>query len=216
MKQVKGWWFPEADEFMAKELHENGTYQGDHLAAAMDYVTDFRLAVDGGAHVGTWSKAMCGVFNRVIAFEPSPDTAEALRENMRQFRCSNVVVMEAALSDRHETVRMTFEDSPQAVESKNTGARYMAQGGEITALTLDSLKLESLGFLKLDIEGAEYKAFCGAKETLKRCRPVILFEDKRKCQHRFGVRRSALYELLRSLGYKHATRAGCDEIWIAA
>lgn len=214
MKQIKGWYFPDADNFMASELSENGTYQEEHYTKAIKYVKRFRLAIDGGAHIGTWSKLMSERFEQVIAFEPSSDTVEALRANMAQFGCSNVNVLNEALSDRAEMISMT-EGGPEEEARGNTGARYIIPGGAIKAVKIDSFALSNLDFLKLDIEGAEYKALLGAIRTLRSCRPVILFEDKKKTQRHFGVRREDIYRFLKSLGYERAERAGCDEIWVS-
>lgn len=216
MKNIKGWFFPDADEFMAKEMSETGTYQESHFTAALKYVRNFRVAIDGGAHIGTWSRLMAEKFDTVLAFEPSPDTVEALRANMEQFGCTNVNVLNEALSDKPEKIRMTLEGSPEDEARGNTGARYIAAGGDIQAVKIDSFALTKLDFLKLDIEGAEYKALLGAVRTLKHCRPVILFEDKRKCQKHFGVQRQQIYRLLTAYGYKRAERIGCDEIWVPA
>ena len=216
MKKINGWWFPDADNFMAGEMTERGTYQEDHLVDALGHVKDFRLAVDGGAHIGTWSRILSEKFEKVISFEPSPDTAEALIANMEQFGCKNVSILQEAISDKHEKIRMTLEDCPEENARGNTGARYIASGGDIPATPLDSLALPHLDFLKLDIEGAELKALTGARRTLARCRPVVLFEDKRKCQRHFGVNRQDIYKLMQGLGFKRAQRSGCDEIWVAA
>ena len=35
MKIVKGWAFPDADDFMAKQMGDDGSYQREHLNAAL-------------------------------------------------------------------------------------------------------------------------------------------------------------------------------------
>ena len=51
-------------------------------------------------------------------------------------------------------------------------------------LTLDTLGLERVDLIKLDVEGMEEEALEGAKETIKRCKPVMYIEtvksDKEK------------------------------------
>ncbi len=43
-------------------------------------------------------------------------------------------------------------------------------------ITLDSLKLERLDFMKVDVEGYELNVLKGGEETIKRYRPVIWCE----------------------------------------
>jgi len=45
--------------------------------------------------------------------------------------------------------------------------------------TLDSFDYTDIGFIKIDVEGYEYKVLLGAKETIKKYRPVLLVEQNR-------------------------------------
>lgn len=211
MKLAKGLMFPDADEFMVGETSVKGQYQIAHLAAALRYVTDFSCAVDGGAHIGTWSTAMATRFARVLAFEPSPDTFACLDWNLTQAGATNVDRHACALGASAGRVQMALDDANAA--RRNTGARYAVAGGAIPVIALDSLALPSLGLLKLDVEGSEPLVLKGARETLLRCRPIVLFEDKKLWTRHFGMPKDAVVARLRSLGYRHLQRISCDEIW---
>jgi len=210
VKHRFGWAFPDADEFMASELGPNGEYQSSHLQAALSYVTDFSSAIEGGAHVGTFAKPLSKLFERVLAFEPADDTREALCANMAAFECENVEVYPCALGDSVGYVSLALD--ARATALKNTGARFVKAGGNIAVMPIDVLELETLGFLKLDVEGSEPLALEGARDTLARCRPVVLFEDKGFCQ-RYGQPVDASDRILASLGYTRAVRVGNDQIW---
>lgn len=210
MKYRYDWAYPDSDEFMAGELESDGSYQGSHLRAALAYVTDFSLAIDGGAHIGTWSKPLSERFQNVIAIEPSEDTYTCLVSNLAHFGITNVTAMRLALGARAGTVAMALTE--KEVARKNTGARYAVPGDEVEVHTIDSWHLPSLGFLKLDVEGSEVVALEGARETLVRCRPIVLFEDKLLWK-RYGLPRDAPHQLLTRLGYRHLERASMDEIW---
>lgn len=210
MKTAKGWAFPEADEFMVAELKDDGTYQAPNLYAALDFVTDFSCAIDGGAHIGTWSKLLNERFQRVIAVEPSPDTFAALVTNMAAFGCAQVESRNVALGKTAGFVSMTLDE--KGASMKNTGARFVQPGDEIRMVTIDSWNLPTLGFLKLDIEGSEPAALEGARATLKRCKPVVLFEHKFLWK-RFGLPREACAQILKPLGYRQVATVSRDEIW---
>lgn len=211
MKVCNGVAFPDADEFMMQELAPAGTYQLAHLEKALDYVTTFGSAIDGGAHVGTWTRVMSGVFATVHAFEPSPDTFECLRWNLQRAAIANVHCHQAALGAAPGTVSMTLDAENEA--RKNTGARFVTAGGTIPLVTIDSLGLTDLGFLKLDVEGSEPAALRGAAATLRRCHPVVLFENKRLWTRHHGQPKDAVVRLLEAHGYRHAASVSCDQIW---
>lgn len=210
MKQIKGWYFPDVDAFMANEMKEDGSYQGGHLRAVLPFVTDHSVAVDGGAHVGTWTKPLSGLFGSVVAIEPSPDTYEALVANMQAFGCANVTCHHVALGAAPGFVSMTWDK--RAADLANTGGRYVQEHGEIWRITLDSLNLPSLGFLKLDVEGAEPDALKGGAETIARCKPIVLFENKGFCR-RYGYPADGPQQVLTKFGYRQLLVTGKDVIW---
>jgi len=213
VKTVHGWAFPDADRFMANEMKPDGRYQSSHLDAALAHVSDFSCAIDGGAHVGTWSKMLSGRFGRVVAVEPSWDTFECLNVNMQRFACENVDTLNVALGAKRGFVSMAPLDE-RAEDLANTGARFVQPGGSIVCEAIDDWNLPSLGFLKLDVEGSEVDALTGAAFTLTRCKPVVLFECK-GFWRRFGHAKDAPHTLLLSLGYYEAQVVGCDRIWKA-
>jgi FkbM family methyltransferase len=212
VKIISGWAYPDIDRFMAAEMKADGTYQRGHIDAAMHYVASRRCAIDGGAHVGTWSRVLSGLFARVVAVEPSADTHEALVANMRHFGCANVEIYHAALGAAAGFVSMTWD--ARAEQLANTGGRYVQTGTEIRRITIDSLQLDAVDFLKLDVEGAEVDALNGARDTIARCRPVVLFENKGFCR-RFGHPPDGPHRVLASLGYHQVAVAGKDVIWQA-
>jgi hypothetical protein len=64
---------------------------------------------------------------------------------------------------------------------------------------LDDYRLEDLDLLKVDVEGYERRVLQGAHDTLRRCRPVVIVEQK-DFASRYGEDRFAAAELLKSLG----------------
>lgn len=211
MKFVHGLAFPDADRFMVAEVKGDGTYQIDNLTAALRHVTNHDCAIDGGAHVGTWSRVMSAHFARVIAVEPSPDTFEALTWNIGHAACSNVECRQVALGDAPGAVRMQL-NADQAARA-NTGARFVEAGGAIPVETIDSWALPSLGFLKLDVEGSEPAALRGATDTLRRCRPIVLFENKWLWTKHYGLPKQIVASFLEGLGYRLLEQVSRDQIW---
>ncbi len=213
MKLHAGWAYPDADDFMWREMREDGTYQSSHFSIAMQFVKDRRTAIDAGAHVGTWTRLMSVLFDRVISVEPAPDTFECLQANVRRFGLKNVDALNVAVGASHGFVSVAWDGNPAF--KKNTGGRHIEKGGPIRLETIDQWNLPNLGFLKMDIEGSEPSCIIGASLTIARCKPVVLYEDKGFCR-RYGHAKDAPKTLLQSLGYVRRARVDHDEIWSAA
>lgn len=179
-----------------------------HYVLNSDWVTDWSVAVDGGANCGDWSFVMWQWFREVHAFEASPETYVELRDRMSSYE--SIHVHQKALLDRK--TKVIVHHMPK---KPSTRSRYVIEdnSGNVQAIPLDSLKLQSCGLLKLDIEGAEYKALIGARETIKRCRPVIIVEVD-KHGSRFGVTDQDTVALIESMGYKLAYEQEPDKVFI--
>ncbi len=61
-------------------------------------------------------------------------------------------------------------------ESSEFVGQQLTNKEQVQAITIDSLNLPRLDYLKLDVEGMEELVLEGAKKTIKRCRPIIQLE----------------------------------------
>ena len=68
--------------------------------------------------------------------------------------------------------------------------------------------------IKLDIQGAELIALKGAVETIRRCRPVIMVEEKATGEAAEEIDRIRV--LLQGLGMVRKDRVGADRIYVFA
>lgn len=200
------WAIPKVDTYFALELARDPRgFQIDHLELALKQCSRRRLAVDGGAHIGTWTCALADQFLEVMAFEPAADTYACLVENTGGK--ANVLQFRHALGA--EKGRATVVDDP--TRQGNTGSRYLRPGGDVTVVPLDDYGLHNLDFLKLDVEGSELAALRGATETIQRCRPVVMIEVKKL---RRGHDPLAAVQYLVGLGYREVARAKNDRVYV--
>jgi FkbM family methyltransferase len=198
MKKVGKLWIEDNDEFFARVLRRTGDkFEDDHLHFALQYVTDWSLALDVGAHYGSWTRILATKFDRVVAVEGSPGNFECLKLNTEHL--TNVELVNKAVGDRYDNVNIGF--LPQQPKT-NSGGKAVIGSGTIPMIPFDSLKLPSLGFLKMDIEGYEIFAIQGGIETIMKYKPVMVVEDNtRNKQHGFDVGQTV--EFIKTLGAKH-------------
>lgn len=123
--------------------------------------------VDVGCHIGSFLKLATRYApkGKHIAFEASPTKADLLRE---LFRTANIY--NKAVSDFSGTISF-LEDE------KLSGTSKIGPGGiSVPVCTLDEAIAGSVSLLKLDVEGHELPALIGAKQTIAKNKPTIIFE----------------------------------------
>lgn len=159
-------------------------HQLSDLKKALGFVSDFHLAVDIGAHRGILSSALCDRFEYVHSFEPT-DLVHKIDRRAQ--------VHKIALGPNDGFCSMQPGKS-------NSGQTYVVQGDDTRMSTLDSFGL-SPSFIKIDVEGYEIPVLHGARDTLMRSKPVVMFEDNGLCE-RYGYKMGDCAALLRSWGMK--------------
>lgn len=220
MRKVGDFWVPDIDlshlrrwgktrrKTIQRFQVEGGTKMGD-LEEALALVEAGEVAVDGGANVGAYSRRLAEKFETVYAFEPAPDTYAALARNIEEWGLSSrIIPRQCALSNTRSGIELGLKPGQRSVSRRIIGA------GSIPAIPLDELELSRLDFFKLDVEGFEYQALQGACETLLRCKPVILFEDKPDKLRDDGGAHDP-HRLLQSLGARQVACVGSNRFdWV--
>jgi len=181
------------------------SYSGGY-EAQISTLIDLLMPVDGvfldiGSNWGWFSLLVAsktGFRGQIHAFEPFHSSFRDLSQMVEQANLGDRIrCHEVALSDRIGRGSMILPDKFQSGQ-----ATLHEAGGEggVNTVTLDSLNLPSVSVIKMDVEGAEAKVIKGAIETLKRHRPMIVFENGR---HFSEVSRTLepLYQL-KELGYQ--------------
>lgn len=155
------------------------------------------IAVDGGANIGAWTIEMVRLgFTHVHAFEPAPETATILRDNLIAAGClGQVSLHEVALWSHTCNVNLVVGGKPTSWHV------FKAKHGALPAVDLDSLHLDNVGLIKLDLEGAEYLALRGAIQTIQRSHPLLIVEVIELYAERYGNTAADLTTLLTKLGY---------------
>ena len=160
-----------------------------------------RAAIDAGANRGIWSEVLAPLCPKVYAFEPNPKLFPILRAGAR----ANVECFAYGLSDA---------DGAADLFVPGEGARFSNQGAtlnpakvegaahestRVETRKLDSLSLDPVGFIKIDVEGHELAVLRGARNLIARDKPVLIVEIEERHTKRPLV--EAIDEI-RALGYR--------------
>ena len=193
MKKLYDIYLPDNDNHFPLYLKKIGemlgqhTYQQEQRDKSLSFVSKFGVALDIGAHIGTWTIDLEQKFNKVICFEPLPLHLECLRKNIKDH--NKVEIFEVGLGNiSGKEVYIDYE------EDGNTGTAAILPrslntsptGHKIKLERLDSFNIPVIDYMKVDIEGYELPFLKGAKETFLRTKPVLNIEIKSTCK-RFGT-----------------------------
>jgi len=188
-----------------------------NLDIAMRFVDNLGVAVDVGANIGEWTAKMAGLlFDKIFAFEPGEDVFEELVKLEKIY--DNVWCFRKAVGNE-------MLDSIELVSLQkkinNSYGRYIRQSkhksGEVfinnaPMVTIDSLNLNALDLLKIDVEGAEVLVLQGAMNTVLKYKPVIIVEDS-SYGKRYGYRQDVVDNVLKKWGARQVAYAHPDKIF---
>lgn len=164
LKEDTGAWGSWPKHGPISELYEYGQQW-------VNYCKQKRNVIQAGGNCGMYARYYTSIFEKVYSFEPDPDNYYCLQENLKFL---NAEYQNVALSDVECTLRLMNSNK------KNAGTHHIdhrSRGGiEVQAITIDSLNLNDIDLIHLDLESHEDNAIRGAIETIKRCRPVIISE----------------------------------------
>ena len=160
-------------------------------------------AIDIGCHIGSFLQTLVTLApnGRHHAFEPVPHKAAWLR---RKF--PKVAVHAVALSDARGSAEFhvnTQQSSYSGLKPRGPEGRF--ERVEVPCRTLDDEMAGQprIGFVKIDVNGAESKVLRGARAFLRRDRPYLLLECTRGGLDDYGVRSDEVHALLtRACGYR--------------
>ena len=143
-----------------------------------------RTAIDIGAHVGLASIRFAKKFKHVVSIEADDNNFACLLANTEKIY--NINPIHRAIGHRHGLCKFArsiigksghgfvADDSCPAIpDSMKVVPQEMA--------TLDSivtkLKLDNIALIKIDVQGYEQNVLQGARNTLRKFRPVVIVEE---------------------------------------
>jgi FkbM family methyltransferase len=145
------------------------------------WVKEGDTVIDGGANVGRHSISLQRIVKEkglVIAIEPIPDLARKLRNLER------IQVVQVALG--RDSGFRKFQHVPNLQGWSGLKKRldlddaFEVEEIDVSISTLDALlggTSKKVTFIKLDLEGGEFDALCGARELLLNSRAIVVFEN---------------------------------------
>ena len=179
------------------------------LAARRKHHGDEVVAIDCGANIGIlsieWARFMTG-WGRVISFEAQAKLFYAFAGNIVLNNCLNIDAFHAAVGNKVGTMAIPEPnylvpssygslDLEERPNNMDIGQKIdYTKTIDVDLKTIDSLALERVDFIKIDVEGMEEAVLDGAKGTIGKLKPILFVEILKSNP-------DAIHKNLSSLGY---------------
>ncbi|ESA38761.1 family methyltransferase [Leptolyngbya sp. Heron Island J] len=181
-----------------------GLYDYNEMNFLLRYLRPEDSFLDIGANVGIYSILAASRISlgKVFSFEPLPKNIDRLKENCKLNKFDHIEIHSVAISDIQGEIALNLAegDSMPFITSS-------PEENSITVPTdtLDNIfrgrELKQLTLAKIDIEGAEFLAFKGARSLLEKHLPYVWILEINNTIKNFNHTEEDVVSLLNSFGY---------------
>jgi len=172
------------------------------------YVKQGASTLDIGANLGWTTRlmsALVGTKGHVHAFEPIPSAYANLLVNIAAAPCKNITPHPVAVADYCGKLELFLAsgDVTALATVRAPGAGESATSHTVDVITIDSLlnEVSHVDFVKIDVEGAEYKVLLGMQALIARDHPILTIELSDAWLAKVGSSARELIHFLTERGY---------------
>ena len=174
----------EKDTFINECLEKYGHWEKPTMDICRSYLKSDSYVIEVGAHIGSHTVILSDICKDgvVYSFELQKLIFQLLNANLLLNTCKNVYTYMEAASDENK-IESIGEIDYQNMTKFNSGlgslnAVRQYQGYPINIISLDHKfsEIKKLNLIKIDAEGHEVPVLKGAKELIKKFKPLILTE----------------------------------------
>ena len=175
--QMINFFITDRNDYVQSFLCRGDFYDRSALSLIRNRYNSAKIFLDIGANIGNHSvfvSKFCSP-RQIIAFEANPDAIAILKINLSLNNCINVNTdyIGLALGSDNSLMRVFYP------VSDNMGRAQLVfdKQGDIKCIRGDDLvQHKPIGFIKIDVEGAEFEILNGLSKTIEFWRPDILIE----------------------------------------
>lgn len=138
--------------------------------------------LDVGGNLGFFVLILTDLINdsgKIYSFEPSNRLNKKLASTIRINNIKNVEIVDLALGEEEGISSLYYNPKQSGLSSIVTHSEkdYLIEEIKITTIDKFSKKIsDRIAFIKIDTEGFEPQVLRGAKETIKKDKPIIYIE----------------------------------------
>jgi len=205
VEKVNGVYFElDLNELVDNSLYYQGCFELSTTRSIQRLVKSGWTVMDIGANVGchTFNLAkLVGEYGKVFAFEPMLPAFRKLKRNYELNNFKNIKLEKLALSNNEGQSSSSFRTS-WTMDGRDNKENL----NEVVSFTTvdsycDKNGINNIDFIKIDVDGFEYKVLKGAENMLRKSHPVINMELGTYTLARAGDDINRTISYLINLGY---------------
>ena len=183
------------DVYIVSEFKNGSYWDIDTLKKLSPYINPNRNILEIGGHCGTSSIVYSHFLNKeqkIYVYEPQLNMYNLLVKNIKQNNLQDKIIPNNlgvfCYEGNGNMNSIDLDGGGGEVKKRyneeihlncNFGGIGLGSNGEdIFLTTIDNMKLDNIGYIHCDAQGSENFIFSKSVETIKKHRPVILYENK--------------------------------------
>lgn len=199
--------------FIENKLIHSGIHSENILDLVDKFLKPDTTFLDIGANIGTITQPIAlkwkssGV--EVHSFEASKRICKNLNSNIILNNITNVISYNLAVTNFDGT--LTFYEVDEDSDNNGLSSTFDnadivdAQENEVQAIKIDSISdqfKKPISVIKIDVQGAELNVLKGSLQTIKRDRPMVIFEHEDRYHKNSVEVKKEIIHFFNSLHYK--------------
>jgi FkbM family methyltransferase len=172
-------WLLDASQLIDGEILRSTPWEPASTNVVNTFVKPGMTVFDIGANMGYYTLLMSrlvGPAGKVISVEAMEEPAWLVREHVKANGLGNVIVLENAIDDREGDLETCINYSWRTDGIVNPLPPSKPVGHVTVDSIVETLELDRVDFLKIDLDGYDARCLRGAGKTLDKHHPVIIFE----------------------------------------
>ncbi len=171
------------DDWIQEQLFFIDQYEEAELLFIKSILKKGSVFIDIGTNIGLhslYASKLVGKNGSVISFEPFSKNFKLFKKNCTLNNSKNITPENKAISDKNERITLHYDSKESNLGMASSYINIYSESEQVSAVSIDSYLMNSnlskIDFIKIDIEGGEYKALIGMKKTLEKFHPTLMIE----------------------------------------
>lgn len=197
------------DDWIQAHMYFLNHYEQEETDLVLQKLPEGGIFIDIGANVGFYSlfaAKKVGKSGKVLSFEPFPLNVQRLKRNITLNNFSQIKVVPMAIGNNSGKLDLYYSEHDQNLGTVSGFGNTTSHSVTVDLIRLDDYiekhTPERIDVIKIDIEGAEYDALLGMKQTLAKFKPAILIEISPDILAKTNKTADDIKDILFQLNYK--------------